>query len=279
MRVILLLVLFCSDISAAPLRGKRPIILLKQNIATKSLTTPATTNSTAVATTTAVTTTTPTITPTAEHEPPLLTPGMQTFPTYNEAATVASDGKAHPMEHADKTIVFMPGAIHPNTQETHMQRIDNHSPDVALAVDAAMSVINGERATAGSMPTKIINILAARSGVLTGGSLRFSIKVQLRHDGGRLEFQKVVVDKIPPVSLRPPQIVPPTSEVLMIPPASTWNVVSHQIVRSPFSAPRHRASMVLVPGKVAAASAVMQAISGETTPLAKPPATPPATPP
>tara|TARA_B100000795_G_scaffold186801_1_gene141995 strand:+ start:2105 stop:2683 length:579 start_codon:yes stop_codon:yes gene_type:complete len=155
-------------------------------------------------------------------------------------------------------------------------RIDRQSPAVALAITEAMKNINQERTENSKAQVRVINIVSARrSAILVNGKKQYTIKVQLRKDGGRLEFQKLVVNELQPLQ---PQTVSPISEAIltdkdMLPVGRcTYHLVSHEVVRSSLSAPRHRASMVLVPaGKVVPAGDIIQSLNAQTTPLATPP--------
>ena len=160
---------------------------------------------------------------------------------------------------------------------TESIRLDTHAIDVALAVNAAVETLNKERIESGFSKAYIVNILSAKKTMIHATTTQFTLKVQLRKAGGRLEFQQFVINKVTsfPVQRHPPQTVTSVSEAIVVPPSkpSLYTLVHHNVVRSPFSAPRHRASMVLVPaGKVVAATTLIKSMTqGDAAPIATPP--------
>jgi hypothetical protein len=217
---------------------------------------------------------------------------MKTYPTPEEAQAHDHHQEAHRMQDAVGNIHWMSGSTHPKTAPPVPMRVDTHSIDVALAVNAAIETINKERALKTYSKVRVVNILSAKktTPVLGSTTVQYTMKVQLRKDGGRLEFQQIVVDEQTSLRHPPQSTVSPISEAIVVNPdhaaaassSPTFSLVSHHIVRSPYSAPRHRASMVFVPaGKVVAASTLIKSMDREKDPVATPPvATPPsATPP
>ena len=214
----------------------------------------------------------------------LLLPIMKSYPTYAEAASQSPDGQAHPMKQSvNGHIKYMAGKEHyPQSVKSIPVRVDKQSPDVARAVTAAMDAINRERKEQGILELRVVNILSARRvsiGATSSGRRReYTLKVQLRKSGGRLEFQTFVVEEDEAASAHPPQTLSPMSEAIVMNQDSsnhhdssyTYKLVSHQVVRSLLSAPRHRASTTLVPGKVASATTVLKSMRQVT-----PPPTPP----
>ena len=112
--------------------------------------------------------------------------------------------------------------------------VDTHSPEVAGAVNAAVTQLNEENTSHSSdSQATIMNIVSAeryeRPGT-RGKASAMRIKVQLRRENGRMEFQLLNVAIPHSISL--------DSSILTgggLAGKSSYKLISHHLIRSPFS--------------------------------------------
>ena len=183
-------------------------------------------------------------------------------------------------------------ATTPTLGLSNLKDVDTHSPQVAMAIDAAVTQLNNLRVKARKPSLRVINIISAKRGHIPGtGHNVYVVTLQLRKTGGRMEFRVFEIAETPPAEIpssdvHPPMAkLPPTSEAIIVTtqfhPVSTtsfqgpatFKLLHNHIIVSPFSMHHRRSTSSLerVPGS---ATAVMKAIreSRKVAPVPTPPA-------